>query len=220
MSATAAKAESIPFTIAQAETSTETHEAAPAGDAHGVVAPAGELHTETGVAHGQEAVKGVFPPFDQSTFASQILWLAITFGLFYLIMSKVIVPRIGSILETRHDRIAQDLDEAARLKSDADSAIATYEQELADARTKGHAIASEARDAAKAKADAERLKIEESLNGKIAAAETRIAGIKEKALADVGAIAEETAAAVVEQLIGGKSTKAEIAAAVKLAAAK
>ncbi|PTM98419.1 F0F1 ATP synthase subunit B [Mycoplana dimorpha] len=218
MSATPAKAESTPITIAQAETTTQTHSAAPAGDAQGAAAPAGELHTETGVAHGEQPGKGVFPPFDQSTFASQVLWLAITFGLFYLIMSKVIVPRIGSILETRHDRIAQDLDEASRLKSEADSAIATYEQELADARAKGHAIASEARDAAKAKAEAERLKIEESLNAKIAAAEDRIAGIKEKALADVGAIAEDTAAAVVEQLIGGKATKAEIAAAVKLAA--
>lgn len=227
MSATAAKAESIPFTIAQAETTTETHDAAPAGDAHqaapatdaqGAAAPTGELHTETGVAHGEES--GIFPPFDASTFPSQVLWLAITFGIFYLIMSKIIVPRVGSILETRHDRIAQDLDEAARLKTEADTAISTYEQELADARTKGHAIAAEARDAAKAKADAERLKIEESLNGKIAAAETRIAGIKDKALADVGAIAEETAAAVIEQLIGGKTTKTEIAAAVKSAAAK
>ncbi len=218
MSATAAKAESIPFKIAQAETTTETHDAAPAGDAHGAAAPAGEVHTETGVAHGEEHGSGVFPPFDASTFPSQLLWLAITFGIFYLIMSKVIVPRIGAILETRHDRIAQDLDEASRLKAEADKAISTYEKELADARAKGNAIASEAREAAKAKADAERLKNEESLNGKIAAAETRIAGIKEKALADVGAIAEETAAAVVEQLIGGKTTKAEISAAVKSAA--
>ena len=217
MSATAAKAESIPFKIAQAETTTETHDAAPAGDAHGAV-PAGELHTETGVAHGEEHGSGVFPPFDASTFPSQLLWLAITFGIFYLVMSKVIVPRIGSILETRHDRIAQDLDEASRLKAEADNAISTYEKELADARAKGNVIATEAREAAKAKADAERLKNEESLNGKIAAAETRIAGIKEKALADVGAIAEETAAAVVEQLIGGKTTKAEISAAVKAAA--
>lgn len=218
MSATAAKAESTPYKIAQAETTTDTHGAAPAGDAHDAAAPEGELHTETGVAHGEEHGTGVFPPFDQSTFASQILWLAITFGIFYLIMSKIIVPRIGSILETRHDRIAQDLDEAARLKSEADNAISTYEKELADARTKGNAIASEARDAAKVKADAERKKIEDSLNGKIAEAETRIAGIKDKALADVGAIAEETAAAVVEQLIGGKTTKAEISAAVKAAA--
>jgi F-type H+-transporting ATPase subunit b len=217
MSVTLASAESTPFEIAQAETPADTHET-PA-DAH-AAQPAGEVHTETGVAHGKEAGSGVFPPFDQTTFASQLLWLAITFGLFYLLMSKVIIPRIGGILETRHDRIAQDLDEASRLKAEADAAIASYEQDLASARTKGNAIAAAARDEAKAKADAERAKIEASLQEKIAGAESRIADIKAKALADVGSIAEETTAAVVEQLIGSKATKAEVASAVKSAAGK
>jgi F-type H+-transporting ATPase subunit b len=215
MSVTPASAESTPFEIAQAETPATSHET----DTH-AAQPTGETHTETGVAHGDEHASGVFPPFDQTTFASQLLWLAITFGLFYLLMSKVVIPRIGSILETRHDRIAQDLDEASRLKAEADAAIASYEQDLASARAKGNAIASTARDEAKAKADAERAKIEASLQEKIAGAETRIAEIKAKALADVGAIAEETTAAVVEQLIGAKATTAEIASAVKSAASE
>lgn len=173
------------------------------------------VHTTTEAGHGGAEV---FPPFDPTHFPSQLLWLAITFGLFYLLMSKVVIPRIGGILETRHDRIAQDLDEASRLKAEADAAIASYEQDLASARAKGNAIASTARDEAKAKADAERAKIEASLQDKIAGAETRIAEIKAKALADVGSIAEETTAALVEQLIGAKATKAEIASAVKTAA--
>ncbi|PST26294.1 F0F1 ATP synthase subunit B' [Mesorhizobium plurifarium] len=181
-------------------------------------AAAGEVHTETGVAHEAEHGSGVFPPFDSTHFASQLLWLAITFGLFYLLMSKVIIPRIGGILETRHDRIAQDLDEASRLKGEADAAIAAYEQELASARAKGHSIADTARDAAKTKANADRAGVEADLAKKIAAAEARIADIKSKALGDVGAIAEETATAVVKQLIGGTVTKTEIAQAVKASA--
>lgn len=126
-------------------------------------------HTETGVAHGAEhGASGVFPPFDQSTYASQVLWLAITFGLFYLLMQKVIVPRVGGILENRHGRIAQDLDEAARLKSEADAAVETYEKELAAARAKASSIGSAARDAAKAKADADRVAIEAGLAEKLA----------------------------------------------------
>lgn len=197
-----------------AQTATESQPAPAAGE-HGA---ADAVHTETGVAHDAGHGSGVFPPFDSTHYASQLLWLAITFGLFYLLMSKVVIPRIGGILETRHDRIAQDLDEAARLKAEADAAIASYEQDLASARAKGNAIASTARDEAKAKADAERAKIEASLQDKIAGAENRIAEIKAKALADVGSIAEETTAAVVEQLIGAKATKAEIASAVKTVA--
>src|SRR4051812_20325654 len=98
-------------------------------------APAeGEVHTDTGAAH--EVEHGAFPPFNPATFPSQILWLAITFGLFYLFLQRVALPRIGGILEVRHDRIARDLEQAGRLKQDADAAVAAYEQELADARAK------------------------------------------------------------------------------------
>ena len=175
-------------------------------------------HTETGVAHGAEhGASGVFPPFDQSTYASQVLWLAITFGLFYLLMQKVIVPRVGGILENRHGRIAQDLDEAARLKSEADAAVETYEKELAAARAKAGSIGAAARDAAKAKADADRAAIEAGLAEKLVAAEKRIAGIKEQAFADVGTIAEETATAIVDQLVGAKVKDTDVKAAIAAA---
>lgn len=174
---------------------------------------AGETHTETGVPHaGGES--GMFPPFDSSTFPSQLLWLAITFGLFYLFLKNAVVPRIAGILEVRHDRIAQDLDQAARMKQEADEAIAAYEQELADARSKANQIGQEARDAAKAEADAERKETEAALEKKLADAESRIASIKSDAMKEVGTIAEDTAMALVEQLVG-KATKSEIAQAVK-----
>lgn len=97
-------------------------------------APApGEVHTETGVAPGHHAS---FPPFDPKTFPSALLWLVITFAIFYIVMQKVLVPRVGGILESRHARIAQDVEEAARLKAEADAAVATYERELAEARAK------------------------------------------------------------------------------------
>ena len=85
---------------------------------------AAEMHTETGVADHGGGHEAGFPPFDSSTFPSQLLWLAITFGLFYIFMNKVVVPRIGGILEHRRDRIAKDLDEA-------NDAIETMGSELA-----------------------------------------------------------------------------------------
>lgn len=180
------------------------------GDTHGA---SGEMHTETGVAHGEHG-SGVFPPFDQSTYPSQLLWLVITFGLFFLVIQKVIVPRIGGILEHRHDRIAQDLDEASRMKAEADAAVETYEKELAEARSKAGSIAEAAREAAKVKANADRATIEAELSEKIAAAEARISDIKAKAFAEVGVIAEETASAIVDHLIGAKASAEDVKSAV------
>ena len=103
------------------------------------------------------------------------------------------------------------------MKGEADAAVAAYEQELADARARANVIGQEARDDAKAKAEAERKKVEASLEGKLSEAEARIALIKDAAMRDVGQIAEETASAVVRQLVGSDADKATVAAAVKAA---
>ena len=182
-------------------------------------APAGEAGVEGGThavteAPGSEE-HGNFPPFDSHTFPSQILWLAITFGLFYLFLKRVALPRVGSILEVRSQRISQDLDQAARMKAEADAAVAAYEQELAEARAKANAIGQAATNAAKAEAETKRKQVEAELEAKLAKAEARIAKIKSSALADVGTIAGDTATAIVERLIGLKADKATIDAAVK-----
>ena len=62
-----------------------------------------------------------FPPFDPATFGSQLFWLVILFGLLYILMSRVALPRVGAILEERDNRIAGDLAEAARLKEATDA---------------------------------------------------------------------------------------------------
>ncbi|HSO48191.1 MAG TPA: F0F1 ATP synthase subunit B [Rhizobiaceae bacterium] len=185
-------------------------------DAHGAAATqAGETHAGTEAAHGAEAGHGgAFPPFDPTFFASQLLWLAITFGIFYLLMARMAVPRLGSIIETRHQRIQQDVAEANRLKDEAAHAGAAYELELSEARNRAGTIGAKARDDAKAAADAERHRVEDELNAKLGEAEARIASIKAKAMKDVGAIAADTTSAIVRELLGAKVTDAEIAAAI------
>lgn len=188
-------------------------EAKPEGEAH----PAEGVYTEAGAeAHGQS---GLFPPFDASTFPSQLLWLAITFGLFYLFLKKVVLPRISGILEVRSDRIAQDLDQAARMKGEADAAVAAYEQELAEAKGNANTIGQQARDKARADAETERKRVEADLEKRLEEAEASIAGIKAKAMGEVGGIAEDTAAAIVGRLVGGNVDKNDVAAAVKAAQA-
>jgi F-type H+-transporting ATPase subunit b len=174
-------------------------------------------NTETGVAH-DDAHTGSFPPFESSSFASQLLWLAICFGIFYYLMSKVALPRISGILEVRRDRIAKDLEEANRLKGESDAAIAAYEQELAEAKTRAHTIGHDAREKAKAEAEAERAKVEKKLGDQLAKAEDNIAKLKAEALAEVDGIAKDTATTLISQLIDGKVTDAEVAKAVSAVA--
>jgi F-type H+-transporting ATPase subunit b len=172
-------------------------------------------HTETGVPATAE--HDTFPPFDTSHYPSQLLWLAITFGIFYFLISKLVSPRLSSILATREGRIAGDLAEAKRMKDEANDAVAKYEQELAEARAKAQGIAGEARDAAKARIDGERTKLEANLAKKIADAEVSITAIKNQALGEVETVAQDTAGEIVRQLTGVNVTKADAASAVQAA---
>jgi F-type H+-transporting ATPase subunit b len=161
----------------------------------------------------------VFPPFDATTFASQLFWFAITFVIFYFVIKRLAIPRIGGIIADRRARIAADLDEAEQAKQRSEAAAAAYEKQLAEARAGAFRIAEEGRSKAKAAADAERARTESDLAGKLAAAEARIGEIKAKALADVGAIAAEAAEAAVKALadvnVGAKDVADAVGATMK-----
>ncbi len=163
----------------------------------------GDSHsaTVTIVEHGNAGAHDPgFPPFDSSTFASQLLWLAITFGALYYLMSRLALPRIGSILETRRDRIENDLAQAENHRRETDEAIAAYEQARAEARAKAQTIAQDTRDALRAETDRRRSEIEASLQEKLTAADTRIAEITAAAMAEIDTIAIDTTEAVVDRL--------------------
>ena len=160
-----------------------------------------------------EASADVFPPFDPVSFSGQLLWLAITFAALYFLMSRVALPRIGSILETRRTRIEGDLKEAERLRQETEKAAAAYEAALADARKNAHAIAEETRAGIKADIEGRRADVEAGLSKRVAEAEIRIQADKSAALANVGSIAAETAQVLVSK-IAGSVTAAEAKAAV------
>lgn len=176
------------------------------------------------VTHSQQAAHGgeqhVFPPFDTTTFPSQLLWLTVTFALLYMASAKLILPRLNAIFDARRNRIASDLDSAQKLKAETESAIASYEKALRDARERANAIAQDMRDQIKADIDAERAKVETSLNAKIADAEKQIKASRDKVMGEVEGIALEAAGAIVEHLIGSANGAAGISGAVKTALKK
>jgi len=146
--------------------------------------------------------KASFPPFESSTFASQLVSFAIAFGLLYLIVSRLALPRVGGILASRQQVIDTDLNEAAKLKADSDAALKAYETELANARAKAQTMASEVREKLNADQEAAKAKLEESLNAKLASAEQTIASTRSAAMSNVRGIASDTASAIVERLTG------------------
>jgi F-type H+-transporting ATPase subunit b len=162
------------------------------GEAKGAVA-----HTEADGGH-----KAPFPPFEKSTFASQLVSLLIAFVALYLIVSRIALPRVGSLLDERQNAIDGDLAAAQKLKDESDAALRAYESELAAARSRAQAISAETREKLNAASEAERKTLEERLSLKLAEAEKTIAATREKAMSNVRGIAADAAGAIVQRLSG------------------
>ena len=156
------------------------------------------------------AVVKVFPPLDPTTMIPQLFWLAVFLGALYLLLSRIALPRIGSVIEERRDRIQRDIDQAERLKSDVDEAVKAYEKALSDARGKASTIARETSDKLGAEVDKERAAVEAETAAKLSSAEARINETKRKALASVNEIAADIAGPIVKQLIGKDVSADEI----------
>ncbi|WP_158812778.1 F0F1 ATP synthase subunit B [Methylocapsa sp. S129] len=169
--------------------------------------------TQTEVGH-EAGGHANFPPFDSSTFPSQLLWLAITFGALYYVMAKIALPKVGAVIENRKARIAKDLNDAAAMQQQADAAAAAHEKTLADARAKALGVAQEARDKLAAESDLKRKALEDELAAKMVVAEGQIAATRAQAMSNVESIATEAAGAIFERILGRPADSHAIAAAV------
>ena len=168
-------------------------------------------HTATTEAPEKE---GGFPPFDTTTFPSQLFWLAITFAFLFTVLWRVAGPRINGAITNRRGAINGAIAQAGKARADAEAAQAKYEMALTKARTNANALAEETRqklnaEIAKAKAEADA-----SAHVAMAAADSRIAQTRETAKAAVTAAARDAAIAIVERLTGDKVSAEDAAAAI------
>src|SRR5262245_3750312 len=162
----------------------------------------------------------IFPPLDAGTFIPQLFWLALPFGLLYLLVRRLVLPRVGAVIDERRERIERHLARAENLKGETQQALANYEQALGEARTKASAIGKEMHERLTAEIDKERAKVDAVIAAKLADAEARIAQSKMRAMAGVGEIAGDTAGAIVARLLGKEPSKDDVQRALMQRAAE
>jgi F-type H+-transporting ATPase subunit b len=170
------------------------------------------MATEDAAHGGAEAGGAGMPQLDFSTFPNQIFWLLVTLAVIYFVLTRVALPRIGSVLAERKGTITNDLAAAEELKQKAVDAEKAYNDALVKARAEANKIVAEAKaeiqkdlDAATAKADAQ-------IAAKAAESEKSIAEIRAGAADAVAAVAKDTTGALVAALGGSVDAKALAAA--------
>ncbi|HUB85981.1 MAG TPA: hypothetical protein VL971_09830 [Rhizomicrobium sp.] len=158
---------------------------------------------------------GGFPPFDTTTFPSQIFWLVVTFAFLFVVMWRVAGPRINGAITTRRNKINGDIAEAQKHRGDAEGASAAYQTALAGARAKANAHAEETRKRMNAEIEKAKADAEARANDETAKAEARIAATREQAKSSVTLAAQDAAVSIVLRLTGETVTADEAAAAVR-----
>lgn len=154
------------------------------------------------------------PQLDPAVWPTQLFWLAITFGILYLVIWRIALPRIGDVLEARQRKLDDDLKKAAALKDEAEAILAEYEKMRADAHASANAVLQKTQNEMKAEAERQSHDVAAKLAKQTEEAEARIAEAKTAALASLEGTVSEVVAAATEKLIGVKAGDQEIARAV------
>ncbi|NNG04703.1 MAG: F0F1 ATP synthase subunit B' [Inquilinus sp.] len=157
------------------------------------------------------------PQFDPQYFASQIFWLAVSFAILYWLMARFVLPRIAEVLEERSERIADDLEKAETLKTEAEAVIEAYEAALAKARGEASGLLAKAAQEIAEVSAQRQAEFAAALAKKTQAAEDRIATAKQEATAQVRDIAVDAARAITDRLVGAAPDEAAAAAEVDTA---
>src|SRR3546814_9185882 len=84
------------------------------------------------------------PQLEPAFWPTQLIWLTITFGVLYLVIWRVALPRIADVLEARQRKLDDDLKKASALKDEAASILAEYERMRATAQASAHAALQKA----------------------------------------------------------------------------
>ncbi|NKD86641.1 F0F1 ATP synthase subunit B' [Haematospirillum jordaniae] len=142
------------------------------------------------------------PQFEPSTFASQLFWLAVTFTLLYVLVSRYAIPRLGEIMEQRQRTVEDDLDRAKQLKAETETSIRAYEKALTDARSKAQDLLRHAQEEVTRQAEIRNREVSVRLAAQIRDGEDRIAKARDAALVSVRDLASVVASDAAAKLSG------------------
>jgi F-type H+-transporting ATPase subunit b len=154
------------------------------------------------------------PQLDPTTWAPQLIWLAIIFVALYLVMAKLALPQVGNVIVQRRNRIDGDLEKASGMKAEAEAVIAAYERALAQARQSAQGILRETTEKFAAEAAGRQKGLHDRLTAETAAAEKRIAEAKSAALGELKGVAAEVARVAIDKLTGERVDEARATAAI------
>tara|TARA_Y100000591_G_C21777227_1_gene669003 strand:+ start:294 stop:884 length:591 start_codon:yes stop_codon:yes gene_type:complete len=154
------------------------------------------------------------PQLDPEFWISQIFWLIITFGILYIVLSKLILPKISANLELRRSQISDNIEAAEKQREESEIKLKEFDEIISKSKIEAKNIIMEARDKALKDINSKKKILEEQIDEEIKKVESEILELRKNAPSKINKIAIETSAELIERLIGTEINNSSISAIV------
>ena len=161
------------------------------------------------------AESGGMPQLNPEFWISQIFWLTLTFGTLYVILSKLILPKISANLELRKSQIQENIEAAEKHRKNSESKLKEYEDIVLKNKLDAKNIFKDAREKLIKDINLKKETLDKQINEEINKAEKEIELLKKSAPEKIKKIAIETSSELVKKLIGADVNNSSITAIVE-----
>ena len=155
------------------------------------------------------------PQLNPEFWISQIFWLTIIFGSLYILLSKLILPKISNNLETRKSQIAENIEAAEKQRNESDQKLKDYEKVINNAKIEAKNIFHQTREKILRDINNKKKSLEKKIDEEVNKAEKEILDFKKKSPEKINKIAIETSADLIKQIIGADVNNSSISAIVE-----
>ena len=165
--------------------------------------------------NAQSGESGGMPQLNPEFWVSQIVWLVLTFGILYIVLSKLILPKISDNLESRKSQILENIETAEKQREESEKKIKEFEKIILDSKLEGKNHFNEVRQKILDDINNKRTALEKDIDKEINAAEEEINNLKINSNEKIKNIAVETSAELIKELIGEEANNSSISAIVE-----
>jgi len=155
------------------------------------------------------------PQLNPEFWISQIFWLTIIFGSLYILLSKLILPKISNNLEARKSQIAENIEAAEKQRNESDQKLKDYEKVINNAKIEAKNIFHQTREKILRDINNKKKSLEKKIDEEVNKAEKEILDFKKKSPEKINKIAIETSADLIKQIIGADVNNSSISAIVE-----
>ena len=167
------------------------------------------------ITSAQSGESGGMPQLNPEFWVSQILWLVLTFGILYIVLSKLILPKISDNLESRKSQILENIETAETQREESEKKLKEFEKIILESKLEAKNYFNEARQKILKDINNKKVALEKDIDNEISAAEQEVNNLKITSSEKIKKIAIETSSELIKQLIGEGANNSNISAIVE-----